>query len=145
MATTKLVHESDLPVQTGLPSSWPDPIKGELFAGKHQVQLGKSLGITQFGVNAITLEPGSISALRHWHEVEDELVYVLSGELTLIDENGEHPLGAGAVAGFPAGAANGHHLVNRSASPAKFIVVGSRRTGEETVHYPDDDLGPIRR
>jgi uncharacterized cupin superfamily protein len=98
------------------------------------------LGITQFGVNHVTLDPGAHSALRHWHEQEDEFVYVLSGELVLIDDNGEHSLAAGAYAAFPAGEANGHHLANRSTAPASFLSIGTRHRGEEVIHYPDDGL-----
>src|SRR6185436_17928318 len=102
---TLLCHLSEIIVQTGLP---PSPIKAELFAGRREAQLGKAVGITQFGVNQITLEPGSISSLRHWHEEEDEFVYVLSGQITLIDDNGEHLLDEGMFAGFPAGCPNAH-------------------------------------
>jgi uncharacterized cupin superfamily protein len=70
---------SDLPVTTGLPDSWSDRVKPELFTGKHEAHLARAVGITQFGVNHVTLEPGSISALRHWHEAEDEFVYVPIG------------------------------------------------------------------
>ena len=107
--------------------------------------MARAVDITQFGVNHVTLEPGSISALRHWHEAEDEFVYVLSGTLTLIDDNGEHTMEQGSFAGFPAGCANAHHLVNRSNASAIFIVVGSRKPGEERMHYPDDAIGPIRK
>jgi uncharacterized cupin superfamily protein len=142
---TKLLHLSQVPISTGLPKSLANPIKPELFMGNHQARLATLVDITQFGVNHITLEPGSISALRHWHEAEDEFVYVLSGKLTLIDDNGEHTLEEGSFAGFPAGCPNAHHLENRSQEPASFIVVGSRKPGDDTVHYPDDDLGPIQR
>jgi uncharacterized cupin superfamily protein len=81
--------------------------------------------------------------LRHWHEGEDEFVYVLSGALTLIDDNGAHALTAGSFAAFPAGAANAHHLVNRSDAPATFIAVGTRKPGVETIHYPDETFGPV--
>ena len=100
--------------------------------------LGAGLGLTQFGVNHVTLAPGAISALRHWHAREDEFVYVLTGEITLIDEHGEHILRAGDYAGFPAGEANAHHLANRSVAEAAYLDVGTRFVGEETVHYPDD-------
>jgi uncharacterized cupin superfamily protein len=135
---TRLLHLVDV-AETHFP---PRHIKPELFVGTHEWQLGKAVGLSQFGVNQLTLEPGAISALRHWHEGEDEFVYVLSGILTLIDDNGEHELRAGAFAGFPAGHPNAHHLANRSAGPATFIAVGTRKTGVEVVHYPDDDLGP---
>jgi len=144
MTETRLLHVSQVPISIGLPKVWANPIKPELFAGKAEGRLGKLVGVTQFGVNHVTLEPGSISALRHWHELEDEFVYVLTGRLTLVDENGKHVMEAGSFAGFPAGVSNGHHLVNETMEPASFLAIGSRRPGEETVHYPDDDLGPIR-
>jgi len=142
---TKLLHLSQVPISTGLPKSLVNQIKPELFVGKHEGRLGALVGVTQFGVNHVTLEPGSISALRHWHEAEDEFVYVLTGNLTLIDNNGEHALEEGSFAGFPASCPNAHHLENRSGEPTSFIVVGSRKPGGDTVHYPDDDLGPIRK
>jgi uncharacterized cupin superfamily protein len=92
----------------------------------------------------VTLLPGARSALRHWHEEEDEFVYVLSGVVTLIDENGQHPMPAGAMAGFPAGRPNAHHLANLGHAPAAFLSVGTRHRGREVVHYPDDpQLGEV--
>lgn len=139
---TKLLHLDQTPVATGATSQ---SLKAHLFAGRHERRLAKAVGLTQFGVNHVTLDPGSMSALRHWHEAEDEFVYVLEGELTLVDNNGEHRLTAGSFVGFPAGVANAHHLRNESGAPATFIVVGSRRPGEETIHYPDDNFGSIRK
>lgn len=118
-------------------------IHPEWFAGNHEQRLARILGITQFGVNHLTLEPGAYSALRHWHEQEDEFVYVLSGELVLIDESGDHLLTAGMFAAFPAGEANAHHLANRSPAPASFLAIGTRHRGEEAIHYPDDALGTV--
>lgn len=140
---TRLSRVADVPATIGIPKSWGDPIKAELFAGRREALLSKNVGVTQFGVNHITLKPGSIAALRHWHEGEDEFVYVLSGELTLIDDNGEHVLHEGSFAGFPAGVPNAHHLKNLSAADASYIVVGARKVGREVIHYPDDPLGPI--
>jgi uncharacterized cupin superfamily protein len=142
---TKLLHVATIPISSGLPKSVVNPIKPELFAGMHEGRLGKLVGMTQFGVNHVTLDPGAVSSLRHWHEAEDEFVYVLEGQLMLIDENGEHELHAGSFAGFPAGAPNAHHLANVSDAPAAFLAVGSRKPGAETIHYPDDPIGPIRK
>jgi uncharacterized cupin superfamily protein len=138
---TLLLHVSQVPVASGSPYQG---IKADRFVGKHEARLAKLVGLTQFGVNMVALDPGALSALRHWHEAEDEFVYVLSGRLTLIDENGAQELTAGSFAGFPAGRPNGHHLENRSSASATFLVAGSRRPGD-LVHYPDDDLGPIRK
>ena len=140
---TKVRHISQAPVQTGTPASIANPIKPEKFAGKHEAQLSKLVDVTQFGVNRVSLDPGSMSSLRHWHEGEDEFVYVLSGELTLIDDNGEHALSEGSFVGFPAGRANAHHLINKSSATAVFLAIGTRKIGDEVVHYPDDAFGPI--
>ncbi len=140
---TKVRHITQAPVQAGTPGSIANSIKPEQLAGKHEAQLSKLVGVTQFGVNHVKLEPGAISSLRHWHEGEDELVYVLSGELALIDNNGEHVLQEGSFVGFPAGYANAHHLVNKSTAPAVFLAIGTRKVGEEVIHYPDDAIGPV--
>jgi uncharacterized cupin superfamily protein len=131
--------------RVGQPSAraFAPAVRPEWFAGNHEQRLARVLGITQFGVNHLTLDPGAYSALRHWHEQEDEFVYVLSGELILIDENGDHPLSAGMFAAFPAGEPNAHHLANRSSAPASFLAIGTRRRGEEVIHYPDDALGTV--
>jgi uncharacterized cupin superfamily protein len=102
-------------------------------------RLGDAAGLTQFGVNLLRLPPGQWSAQRHWHAKEDEFVQVLSGEVVLIEDEGETVMHAGDSAGFPAGRANGHHFVNRSGEEAVLLEVGSRVKGE-TCEYPDVDL-----
>jgi uncharacterized cupin superfamily protein len=103
-------------------------------------QLGKAAGLTQFGVNLQRLPPGAWSSQRHWHSAEDEFVWVIEGEVVLVTEGGEEILRAGDCAGFKAGAADGHHLQNRSASDALILEIGSDRPAEDTVEYPDIDL-----
>ncbi|HEY0650326.1 cupin domain-containing protein [Phenylobacterium sp.] len=105
------------------------------------------MGLTQFGVNHLSLEPGSASSRPHWHEGEDEFVYVLAGSVTLRDENGEHELGAGDFAGFPAGAANGHHLLNTSAAVAELMIHrhAQGRRGEDPLPGPDRSRSFQRR
>ena len=108
-------------------------------AGRAKQRLGDALGLRNFGVNLTTLAPGAGSALRHWHRTQDEFIYVLTGELTLITDAGEQVLRSGTCAGFPAGKADGHRLVNRGTSPATYLEVGDRSAGD-AVSYPDDDL-----
>ncbi|MEX0751625.1 MAG: cupin domain-containing protein [Xanthobacteraceae bacterium] len=117
---------------------YPKPFR-RLVEGREKRSLGNAAGLTQFGVHLTRLKPGAASALRHWHEQEDEFVYVLEGALILIENEGETPMRAGEAAGFKAGVADGHHFVNRSQRDAVFLVVGTRAP-EERVHYPDDDL-----
>jgi uncharacterized cupin superfamily protein len=117
---------------------YPAPYDREL-AGRAKRVLGDAFGLTQYGVNLTTLPPGCWSAHRHWHELEDEFIFVTAGEITLIDDLGEHVLTPGMCAGFKAGIPNGHHLVNKSAAPATYLEVGSRMPGERS-HYPDVDM-----
>ena len=123
-------------------SGYPAP-HDRLVAGRSRKRLGNAVELSQFGVNLTTLKPGSASALRHWHDKEDEFVYVLSGELTLVENDGETIMRPGDAAGFKAGVANGHHLVNRSAHEAVYLEIGSRMPGEN-AHYPDVDLAFLR-
>jgi uncharacterized cupin superfamily protein len=124
------------PARTG--ARYPEPYRSRVGALVRR-QLGDAAGLTQFGVNLSTLEPGCVSAVRHWHENEDELVYVISGEVVLAEDGGETVPRPGDAAGFRSGVAKGHHLVNRSGQPATFLEIGSRFT-DERAHYPDDDL-----
>lgn len=101
--------------------------------------LGDAGGLSDFGVNLTQLPPGAWSSQRHWHTREDEFVYVVSGELTLITEAGEQPLRAGDCAAFPKNDADGHHLVNRSGEMAVYLEIGSRHA-DDACHYPDVDL-----
>lgn len=109
------------------------------FEGRLKRVLGNIGGLTQFGVNLTTLEPGAISAHRHWHKHEDEFIYVLEGELTLITDAGGEVLRPGMAACFRAGDPDGHHLVNKSAAPATYLEIGTRCPDEE-AEYPDIDL-----
>ena len=117
---------------------YPPPYDTEL-TGKRRHALGDALGLTKFGVNLTRLAPGAVSSLRHWHTEEDEFVYVLEGTLTLVTDDGEQLLGPGAAAGFPAGRADAHRLVNNSDAPAVYLEVGNRASAEE-VHYAEADL-----
>lgn len=103
------------------------------------VRLGDAGGLTQFGVNLVTLEPGVWSSQRHWHEKEDEFVYVLDGELVLVTDAGEEVMRSGDCAAFKAGVRDGHCLQNRSTQPARFLVVGSRDEAD-WGEYPDIDM-----
>jgi uncharacterized cupin superfamily protein len=109
------------------------------FEGRIKRALGNAGGLTQFGVNLTTLEPGAMSAHRHWHAREDEFIYVLDGELTLVTDAGEELLSPGMAACFPAGEPNGHQLINKSAQPASYLEVGTR-SADEDAEYPDIDL-----
>lgn len=118
------------------------------FAAPYDKRLKRAmtsiLGLTQFGVNLTTLEPGARSAERHWHAKEDEFIYVLAGEIVLVTKDGETELKPSMAAGFPAGDKNGHHLVNRSSEPAHYLEVGTRAKDDD-VDYPDIDMKAEKR
>lgn len=119
------------------------PHAAEPFAGPLGAYIGRrissSAGMTKLGVNLETLMPGAFSSHRHWHDLTDELVVVLKGELVLIEDQGETLMRAGDIAAFPAGVANGHCLQNRSESAAEFVVVGSQDQNDRCF-YSDIDL-----
>jgi uncharacterized cupin superfamily protein len=119
-------------------SIYPEPFRSRM-GDRVKRRLGNACGLTQFGVNLVTLGPGGQSALRHWHTLEDEFVYVLDGEVVLVTDAGEQVLTAGMCAGYPAGSRNGHHFINRSAARAQYLEVGTRVKGDMAT-YPDDDL-----
>ncbi|MDH5286278.1 MAG: cupin domain-containing protein [Betaproteobacteria bacterium] len=119
-------------------SSYPEPFRSRM-GERSKRRLGDACGLTKFGVNLVTLAPGAQSALRHWHTLEDEFVWVLEGEVTLVTNAGEQVLGAGTCAGYPAGARDAHHFVNRSGAVARYLEIGNRVEGDNAF-YPDDDL-----
>jgi len=112
------------------------------LSGRQKRVLGDVFGLTNFGVNLTRLPPGAMSALRHAHARQDELVYILEGEATLVTNLGETRLRPGMCAGFKAGTGDAHHLVNRGERDAVFIEVGDRSAGD-AVTYPDDDLEAV--
>jgi uncharacterized cupin superfamily protein len=118
-------------------TGYPPPY-AEAMAKRHYRRLAPAAGLEDFGASHVTLEPGGISSQRHWHEGEDELVVMLSGEAVLVENGGETAMRAGDVAAFPKGVANGHHLVNRSDAPCTFVAVG--RVVTTDCHYPDVDM-----
>ncbi|MEL7459696.1 MAG: cupin domain-containing protein [Pseudomonadota bacterium] len=119
-------------------SGYPSP-HDQAVAGRTSKRLGDAGGLTQFGANLVTLQPGAKASLRHWHEEQDEFLWVTDGALTLVDDTGDTPMGPGDAAAFPAGDPNGHHMVNRSDAPGSFVVIGTR-TPSETAHYSDVDM-----
>ena len=118
-------------------SGYPAPFAARV-AGRERRRLGDVFGLQNFGVNLTRLEPGSESALRHVHAVQDEFVYVLEGLPTLVTDEGEVTLRPGSCAGFRAGGRS-HHLVNRTASDVVYLEIGDRLPGD-SVTYPVDDL-----
>ena len=119
-------------------SGYPEPYRSRVLPREKRA-IGDALGLTLIGVNLTRLMPGRESSMRHWHTHEDELVYVLEGEVALVTDAGEQVLRAGQCAGFAAGARDGHQLVNRGDRPAVYLEISNRDERDE-AHYPNLDL-----
>jgi uncharacterized cupin superfamily protein len=129
-----------IPVDTA--TGYPSPFNVAV-EGRSRKRLARFAGLTQFGVNICTLKPGAASSQRHWHEKEDELVYVLDGEVVLCEDGGETVLRPGDVVAWKAGVANGHRLINRSDRDTVFIEVGTRAAADRAF-YSDIDMMVVR-
>lgn len=125
-----------------MPKHQPDTVRRETGEGElggfEALLFSDSGGLTQFGAFVEILAPGARSSHLHWHEDEDEMVYMLEGEVVLIEGDTEEPLAAGEAATFPAGQPVGHRMENRSDSPARYLVIGTRAP-RDRVHYPGKD------
>ncbi len=130
------LNPADVTPRTG--SGYPEPFRSRVLPREKRA-LGDALGLTKIGVNLTTLPPGKESAMRHHHTHEDELVFILEGEVVLRTDRGEQLLTAGMCAGFAAGSGDGHQLVNRGDTPARYLEM-SNRDPADTAAYPDDDL-----
>ncbi len=131
-----VINTADCPIVKGshYPSPYDEPCRNKLSQA-----LGQPSDLTQFGVNLVRLEPGAWSSQRHWHEHEDEFVWVLGGEVVLVSDSGPETLHAGDCAGFKAGVQDGHHFINESNADVLLLVVGAR---DERDHgeYSDIDM-----
>lgn len=136
MPTAPAIAADDLaPVKgTGYPAPYNAPCAERL-----KRKLGDVFGLEDFGVNLVVMPPGAWSSQRHCHSLEDEFVYVVAGNPTLVTDAGETTLAPGMCAGFKAGSGDGHHLVNNSDAPVTYLEVGSRKLDDD-VDYPDCDL-----
>ena len=134
--TPSFIKATDAPTRTG--SRYPKPYD-EPCLNRTKFLLGDVFGLHQFGVNLASLEAGAWSSQRHWHEKEDEFIYVLEGEIILSDDTGDHKLMPGMCAGFKANNGNGHCLKNLTDKPAKYLEMGTR-AAHEVAWYSDIDM-----
>jgi uncharacterized cupin superfamily protein len=118
--------------------NYPDPFAAPIV-GREKKRLGNAVGLDQFGVNLMTLKPGSWSSQRHWQHTEDEMVFVVSGEVVLCEDTGETVLKAGEAAGWKSGVPNGHCLINRTDKDVVVLEIGTRHA-KEKVTYSDIDM-----
>jgi uncharacterized cupin superfamily protein len=124
------IDSAAVPKRKGAP--YPKPFDAPC-AERIRQRLGDAGRLTDFGVNLMHLPPGSWSSQRHWHSHEDELVYILEGEVILVEDGGETLLRAGDCATFAKNSGNGHHMINRSGAMAIYLEVGSRQLDDLTT------------
>lgn len=136
---SKRIDPSTIEAMVG--STYPPPFD-EPCRARERRRLGDAAGLSQFGVNLLRLPPGAWSSQRHWHEKEDEFIYVLGGEVTLVTDDGPELLRTGDAAGFRAGDANGHCLQNRSDADVLVLEIGTRMPGE-VAFYSDIDMKTV--
>jgi uncharacterized cupin superfamily protein len=133
----KKIDIQGAPVSTG--SRYPEPFD-KPCRNKLRRRLAVAAGLKHIGINLLELDPGAWSSQRHWHTRAEEFVYVLEGEVVLVTERGEETLHAGDCAAFLPGDNDGHHLQNRSATPARVLEIGSADMRNDETTYPDIDL-----
>ena len=130
------IKASEEPEASG--TTYPPP-HDEPCQNRHVRRLSAKFGLKHLGFNIMRLPPGVWSSQRHWHSHEDECVYLLEGELVLVSDSGEQTIRAGDCIGWPAGAPNGHQLINRSNTDAVYICAGNRHTDDVCI-YSDIDM-----
>jgi uncharacterized cupin superfamily protein len=124
------IDVSSVPEHLG--SGYPPPFDGPC-AERTRRRLGDAGKLRDFGVNLMTLPPGGWSSQRHWHSHEDEFVYVLEGELKLVEDDTEVIVRAGECAAFPKGTGVGHHFINEASTTAVYLEIGSRHPEDLTT------------
>jgi uncharacterized cupin superfamily protein len=118
-------------------TGYPPPFN-QAVAGRHYRRLAPATGLTDFGVSEVTLEPGAWSSQRHWHDGEDEFLVMIEGEAVLVEDDGRTVMRPGHLAAWPKSNTNGHHLINESEAPCRFVVFsGGKNTGGG---YSDIDM-----
>ena len=130
------IETDTIPVEAS--TGYPEPFR-KVVEGRSRKRLALAAGLTQFGVNICTLKPGAASSQNHWHENEDELVYILEGEVVMCEDGNELVLKPGDVAAWKAGVPDGHCLANRSDRDAVFLEIGTRAPTDK-VYYPGVEL-----
>lgn len=137
MKTIKPIHAEEI-TPPEAPSIYPEPFRSQM-QGRVKRKLGDHFDLNNFGVNLTELQPGALSALKHRHTLQDEMIYILAGTPTLVYGDEEYLMGPGQCFGFKAGNENAHHLVNRSENMVIYIEIGDRSPNDR-VDYPDDDI-----
>jgi uncharacterized cupin superfamily protein len=133
------IEAASAPLRTK-PSNYPEPFFSRM-GNREKRPLGDLFGLVNFGVNLTRLLPDGESALLHRHSRQDEFIYILEGEPTLVTDEGEVVLRPGMCAGFPA-SGRAHQLINRTRADVVYLEIGDRTAGDEGS-YPNDDIQAV--
>lgn len=120
---------------TGYPAPYDAPVQGRWYR-----RLAPPTGLSDFAASHVVLKPGAWSSQRHWHNGEDEMLVMISGEAVLIEDDGRHPMRPGDIAVWPKGSTNGHHLVNESDADCVFVALGGGKKYDTGGGYSDIDM-----
>ena len=120
---------------TGYPEQFAEPVKGRWYR-----RLAPATGLTDFAASHVVLKPGAWSSQRHWHNGEDEMLVMISGEAVLVEDDGEWPMRSGDIAVWPKGCTNGHHLRNDSDADCVFVALGGGKRCDTGGGYSDIDM-----
>lgn len=119
---------------TGYPEPFDAAVQGRWYR-----RLAPAAGLTALRASHVVLKPGAWSSQRHWHDEEDEFLVMLTGEAVLVEDENRTVLKPGDVCAWPMGVANGHHLINESASDCTFIAM-SAGNAKGGCDYADIDM-----
>ena len=132
-----ILRKASVPLTEGW-SSYPDPYN----QGDGNIAwraLGDAGGLPQYGVALETIRPGGVSAQMHWESHEDEFLYMLEGEITVVEDGVETVIGPGDACAWKCGGPPAHTLRNHTDRPATYLIMGTRHP-ENVATYPGLDL-----
>ena len=102
---------------------------------RHTKTLSQPAGMARIGIHMIRLEPGHDSTTHHYHDADEEFIFIVSGRGTARIDNEVYEVGAGDFMGFPA-PSPAHSLHNAGEEDLVYLV-GGESWATDVVHYPD--------
>lgn len=96
--------------------------------------LSGATGMQRVGIHLVRLSPGRESTQFHYHDADEEFLYVLSGRGIAEIGDARYEVGPGDFMGFPSPSPP-HTLHNPFAEDLLYLV-GGERNANDVVHYP---------
>ncbi|MCK5149004.1 cupin domain-containing protein [bacterium] len=101
-------------------------------------KLSKIAGSTQLEFDIRELKPNTFSFPYHFHHFVEEIVVILSGEMTLRDNEGKRKLEQGDIVFFEKGKEGAHQFYNDSAENCTYLDIKTE-VGFDVCEYPDSN------